>query len=101
MTDAAESAPGAILRARGISKNFGPVVALENVSFAIPRGEIIGLVGDNGAGKSTLVKIISGVLAPDSGTIEFEGSTRRLLRPQRRALRASRRSIRILRWLPT
>ena len=73
MNDAAESAPGAILRARGISKNFGPVVALENVSFAIPRGEIIGLVGDNGAGKSTLVKIISGVLAPDSGTIEFEG----------------------------
>jgi ABC-type sugar transport system ATPase subunit len=73
MNDAAESAPGAILRARGISKNFGPVVALENVSFTIPRGEIIGLVGDNGAGKSTLVKIISGVLAPDSGTIEFEG----------------------------
>src|ERR1700723_1781542 len=73
MTDAAESAPEAILRARGINKNFGAVVALENVSFTIPKGEIIGLVGDNGAGKSTLVKIISGVLPPDSGMIEFEG----------------------------
>ncbi|MFZ0504386.1 MAG: ATP-binding cassette domain-containing protein, partial [Chthoniobacterales bacterium] len=73
MTDAAESAPEAILRARGINKNFGAVVALENVSFTIPKGEIIGLVGDNGAGKSTLVKIISGVLTPDSGMIEFEG----------------------------
>src|ERR1700723_3422522 len=72
MTDA-DFRADAILRAQGINKNFGRVVALENVSFAIPRGEIIGLVGDNGAGKSTLVKIISGVLTPDSGMIEFEG----------------------------
>src|ERR1700721_1527658 len=72
MTDA-DFAPDAILRAQGINKNVGAVVALENVSFAIPKGEIIGLVGDNGAGKSTLVKIISGVLTPDSGMIEFEG----------------------------
>ena len=74
MTDAC-FAPDSILRAQGINKNFGAVVALENVSFAIPKGEIIELMGDNGAGKSTLVKIISGVLTPNSGMIEFEGRT--------------------------
>jgi len=56
-----------------ISKSFGPVRALENVSFRLNRGEIVGLVGDNGAGKSTLVKIISGVLQPDKGDIYFNG----------------------------
>jgi len=64
----------ALLRAEGISKNFGAVVALHDVSMALPRGEITGLVGDNGAGKSTLIKIISGVLSPDAGSIEFEGA---------------------------
>ncbi|HZZ63348.1 MAG TPA: ATP-binding cassette domain-containing protein [Roseiarcus sp.] len=63
----------ALLRAVAINKRFGAVVALENISLQIPRGEITGLVGDNGAGKSTLIKIISGVLTPDSGRIEFEG----------------------------
>ena len=65
--------PDALLRAEAISKSFGAVVALQDVSLQIPRGQITGLVGDNGAGKSTLVKIISGVMAPDSGRIEFEG----------------------------
>jgi ribose transport system ATP-binding protein len=63
----------ALLRAEAINKNFGAVVALEEVALQIPKGEITGLVGDNGAGKSTLIKIISGVLTPDSGRIEFEG----------------------------
>jgi simple sugar transport system ATP-binding protein len=66
--------PDALLRAQAVNKNFGAVVALQDVTLQIPRGEIIGLVGDNGAGKSTLIKIISGVLAPDSGSVEFEGS---------------------------
>jgi len=64
--------PDAVLRAEAVSKSFGAVVALHDVSLALPAGEIIGLVGDNGAGKSTLVKIISGVLRPDAGTIEFD-----------------------------
>jgi ABC-type sugar transport system ATPase subunit len=72
MTEDRVSNPNALLRAEAINKNFGPVVALQDVSLQIPKGEIIGLVGDNGAGKSTLIKIISGVLTPDSGSIEFE-----------------------------
>ncbi len=63
-----------LLRANGISKRFGAVVALESVSLDVRPGEIAGLVGDNGAGKSTLIKIMSAVFSADSGSIEFEGS---------------------------
>jgi D-xylose transport system ATP-binding protein len=63
-----------LLRVSGVSKRFGAVVALENVEFEARRGEIAGLVGDNGAGKSTLIKIVSAVLSPDSGSIEFDGA---------------------------
>jgi simple sugar transport system ATP-binding protein len=58
---------------RNVSKNYGSVVALRDVSFSINSGEIVGLVGDNGAGKSTLVKILSGVFTPDSGQILVNG----------------------------
>ena len=63
-----------LLRLENISKSFGPVQSLVNVSFTLGSNEILGLVGDNGAGKSTLVKILSGVFPPDSGTIMFAGS---------------------------
>jgi len=63
----------AVLRAEAISKSFGPVVALNDVTLDIAAGEITGLVGDNGAGKSTLVKVISGVTRQDAGTITFDG----------------------------
>ncbi len=65
--------PDALLRVERISKSFGAVVALQDATLHIPTGEITGLVGDNGAGKSTLIKIISGVLTPDAGSIEFGG----------------------------
>ena len=58
---------------RSVSKNYGNVVALRNVSMSVGAGEIVGLVGDNGAGKSTLVKILSGVYSPDSGELLVEG----------------------------
>ncbi len=58
-----------ILRLENIKKYFGKVCALDNVTVDIYEGEILGLLGDNGAGKTTLVKIISGVLSPDGGTI--------------------------------
>lgn len=62
-----------LLRAEHVNKNFGAVVALDRVTLHLPKGEITGLVGDNGAGKSTLIKIISGALTPDAGSIEFDG----------------------------
>ncbi len=64
----------ASLRAHGVSKRFGGVVALDEVDLDVRAGEITGLVGDNGAGKSTLIKILSAVLKPDAGAIEFDGA---------------------------
>lgn len=64
---------GAILSARGISKSFGAVQALDDVDFDVRPGEVVGLVGDNGAGKSTLVKAIAGIYSIDAGEFSFEG----------------------------
>lgn len=64
-----------VLSLRDIRKTFGAVAALTDVSLDVGAGEVLALVGDNGAGKSTLVKILSGVHAPDSGTIQFESKT--------------------------
>ncbi|MCU1489263.1 MAG: Sugar transporter ATP-binding protein [Acidimicrobiaceae bacterium] len=59
---------------KNVSKAYGSVAALTNVSMAVNPGEVVGLVGDNGAGKSTLVKVLSGIHAPDSGSILLEGT---------------------------
>lgn len=58
-----------ILEVRNISKRFGGVRALRDVSFSISKGEVVGLLGDNGAGKSTLVRCISGIHPPDEGQV--------------------------------
>jgi D-xylose transport system ATP-binding protein len=62
-----------VLSARGLSKRFGPVQALDGVDIDVRAGEVLALVGDNGAGKSTLVKLISGIYSVDSGEFSFEG----------------------------
>lgn len=66
---------GETLRVRmsGISKRYGAIQTLDNVSLTLRPGEVLGLVGDNGAGKSTLSKVLSGAEIPDSGTIEIDG----------------------------
>jgi D-xylose transport system ATP-binding protein len=71
-----------LLQLEGISKQFGPVRALDRVDFAVSAGEVVGLVGDNGAGKSTLVKTIAGINSADSGTIRFEGQEVSINKPQ-------------------
>ena len=62
-----------ILQARGLSKRYGRVVALNNTDFDLMPGEVLAVIGDNGAGKSTMVKGISGAIIPDQGTVKFEG----------------------------
>ena len=64
------------LRLEAISKTYPGVTALDTVSLAVARGEILGLVGENGAGKSTLMKILGGVVAPSSGVIHLDGLAR-------------------------
>jgi ribose transport system ATP-binding protein len=70
-----------LLRVEGLSKRFGPVVALDQVSFEVGAGEVLGLLGDNGAGKSTLVKLLSGSLEPTAGRIWFDGRSVRFESP--------------------
>jgi D-xylose transport system ATP-binding protein len=65
--------PSPELVLRNLSKRFGAIVALDEVSLEVNRGEVLALLGDNGAGKSTLIKCISGVHQPDSGIIELGG----------------------------
>ena len=71
MSEAATQ-PDAI-RVEHVSKSFGVVTALIDVSLHLAKGEVLGLVGDNGAGKSTLIKILTGFMRPDSGTIFING----------------------------
>lgn len=66
--------PQLLLEIRSISKAFGHVQALDQVSFSLPRQQVIALLGDNGAGKSTLVKILSGVYEADEGHLLLEGN---------------------------
>jgi len=58
---------------RGLVKSYGPVRAVDGVSFAVARGELFGLLGPNGAGKTTIMSMLSGLLPPDEGRILFDG----------------------------
>ena len=64
---------GPLLDLEHISKRFGGLQALKDVSLTLYRGEVLALAGDNGAGKSTLIKTISGVHKPDTGTMKYCG----------------------------
>jgi D-xylose transport system ATP-binding protein len=67
-----------VLALEGVSKSFGPVQALSDVTFRVNPSEVVALVGDNGAGKSTLVKTIAGIHPADEGRILFEGDEVRI-----------------------
>ncbi len=62
-----------LLRVQGVTKRFGGLQALTNVTFDLPEGQILGLIGPNGAGKTTLFNVISGVYTPEEGRVIFRG----------------------------
>src|SRR3970040_988483 len=64
----------ALLDVRGVSKNFGAIKALTEVSLTMEPGEVVGLMGDNGAGKSTIVKLIAGNFPASEGEVAVEGA---------------------------
>ena len=71
-----------LLEAKGITKYFGTITALENVNLKVHAGECLGVVGDNGAGKSTLMKVLSGLYKPSSGSLHFQGKEQVLNSPR-------------------
>ena len=73
--------PAPLLRMTGISKSFPGVHALQDVSLEIYPGECLALMGENGAGKSTLMKVLSGIYAPEAGSIEIQGTPVTLTSP--------------------
>ena len=62
-----------VIKATGLVKHYGRVVALDHADFDLRAGEILAVIGDNGAGKSTMIKALSGAVIPDGGTIELDG----------------------------
>jgi len=70
-----------LVAGRNVSKRFGGVAALSDVSFSISRGEIYGLIGPNGAGKTTLFNVLTGIYAPDAGDFTFDGHPLAGLKP--------------------
>jgi general nucleoside transport system ATP-binding protein len=80
MTDPATAA--AAVRIEGVTKRFGALLANDDVSFAIPAGRVLGLVGENGAGKTTVMNVLAGIYLPDGGSIGIAGAPLRLGSPR-------------------
>jgi ABC-2 type transport system ATP-binding protein len=68
-----QAAPDVVLRASGLTKRYGDITAVDDLSFEVHRGEVLGFLGPNGAGKTTTLKMLCGLLRPDAGAIEVDG----------------------------
>ena len=86
-----------ILELQGISKRFGGLVALKDISLNLDEGQILGLIGPNGAGKTTLLNVISGSLRPDNGYIRYQGKEISKLSSDRRCQKGISRTFQISR----
>lgn len=82
MSPHSDGSDAPLVELRGVTKYFGSVIALQDVSLSVRRGEVVCLLGDNGAGKSTLIKCLSGVHRPDEGEIRIDGEPVRLGSPR-------------------
>src|SRR4249920_899778 len=78
-----ESGVSGVLTVNGLVKRFGGFTAVNNVSFRVEQGEILGLIGPNGSGKSTIFNMLSGTLVPSAGSITFDGAEIAGLPPHR------------------
>jgi branched-chain amino acid transport system ATP-binding protein len=89
-----------LLTVEGLTKNFGGVQAVRNVSFKLDEGEIVGLIGPNGAGKTTLINLVTGVLPTSGGTVKFRGEDVTAQRPFQAARRGLARTFQIVQPFP-
>ena len=90
----------ALLSVEGVTKRFGGLVAVADVSFDIAPGELVGLIGPNGSGKTTLLNIMSGHLSADQGTIRLDGEPCTGSKPQQLARRGLMRMFQLTRIFP-
>jgi branched-chain amino acid transport system ATP-binding protein len=90
-----------LLEVSNLSKHFGGLQVLQDISFALDKGEILGLIGPNGAGKSTLFNVITGVYHPDAGSILFRGKSLVGLKPHQICRRGIARTFQLVRICPT
>jgi ABC-type branched-subunit amino acid transport system ATPase component len=100
---AAISVPSVLFAAKGLSKNFGGVRAVRDISLEVPAGTVFAIIGPNGAGKSTLLNLMSGIYQPDAGTMQFGGAALVGMPAHRRArlgLARTFQKIRLFKRLP-
>lgn len=96
-TPPADGAREIVLEATGMTRRFGGLVAVNDVSFAVNDGEIFGLIGPNGAGKTTLFNLMTGLIQPTSGRLHYRGADITALRPHQVAARGIARTFQNIR----
>jgi len=90
----------ALMEAKGVTKRFGGLTAVNAVDFRVERGEIVGLIGPNGAGKTTFFQVVSGFLAPEAGQVLFKGRSILGLKPHRISRMGMSRTFQIVKPFP-
>ena len=93
--------PAPVLSVDGVCKRFGGLVAVNDVSFEVRRGELLGLIGPNGSGKTTMLNLISGALKPSAGSVSLEGRRISGLPAYRIARLGVARTFQLVRMLPS